>query len=325
MGSKLKIAIGLSIFFAVVSATVVPADSVTSKNWGLYNGEARSHVNAIESYKLTRGSNKIIVAIIDTGVDSKHEYLAANIWHDKDRYIAGWNFVSDKPNPSDDHGHGTHVAGIVHAVSPNTLLLPVKYYSDSNPGSVNLQNTVKALNYAIDHDVDIINYSGGGPEPSEPEYLALKRAEEKGILVIAAAGNEHQNTDIPENRYYPAAYGLSNIITVAATDIHNNLLASSNWGQNHVDVTAPGDNIYSSLPGNRWGYMGGTSMATPFVSGIAAQIKACNPKLTYVQIKSIILSSVDRFPQLSGKIRTSGRVNEYAALLAAKGNSRCAN
>src|SRR4029077_10572959 len=125
----------------------------------------------------------------------------------------------------------------------------------SNPGSVNLRNTVKAINYAIDHGARIINYSGGGPEFSEEEYLAIKRAESKGILFVAAAGNERQNTDLVENYYYPSAYRLSNIISVAATDIHNNLLPSSNWGKKSVDVAAPGENIYSTLPQNKFGYM----------------------------------------------------------------------
>jgi subtilisin family serine protease len=178
-------------------------------------------------------------------------------------------------DPSDDHGHGTHVAGIIGAVTnldsgvsgvaPRVLIMAVKYYSESNPGSVNLKNTIDALNYAIDRGARIINYSGGGPEYSEAEYLAIKRAESRGILVVAAAGNEHQNTDLRERLYYPQAYGLSNIISVAATDINNNLLPSSNWGKSKIDVAAPGENIYSTLPGNRYGYMTGTSQATAFV------------------------------------------------------------
>jgi subtilisin family serine protease len=305
--------------------------ALSFKNWGLVNTEARSHINAIDAWKLEEGSPKVVVAVIDTGVDAHHKDLAANIWHDpshKDQNIYGWNFVNDRANPLDDHGHGTHVAGIIGAVAdPQTgvsgvahhvSIMAVKYYSDSNPGSVNLRNTVRAVNYAVDHGAQIINYSGGGPEPSEEEYLALKRAEAKGILVVSAAGNEHQNTDIPENKYYPAAYRLSNMISVAATDIHNNLLASSNWGKSRVDVAAPGDNIYSTLPGGRYGYMSGTSQATAFVSGLAALLLSEDSSLTPQQLKEIIMGSVDRFPQLAGKLVTGGRVNAYSALLAAK-------
>jgi subtilisin family serine protease len=244
----------------------------------------------------------------------------------------GWNFVTNKANPNDEHGHGTHVAGIIGAVADpksgvsgvahNVSIMSVKYYSDANPGSVNLKNTVRAINYAVDHGARIINYSGGGPEFSEDEYLAIKKAESKGILFVAAAGNEHQNTDLQENYYYPSAYRLSNILSVAATDIHNNLLATSNWGKKRVDVAAPGENIYSTLPGGRYGYMSGTSQATAFVSGLAALLLSQDSSLTPVQLKEIIMSSVDRFPQLENKLATGGRVNAYAALMALKSGPR---
>jgi subtilisin family serine protease len=244
----------------------------------------------------------------------------------------GWNFVTNKSNPIDEHGHGTHVAGIIGAmadpktgvsgVTHHVSIMSVKYYSDSNPGSVNLKNTVRAINYAVDHGARIINYSGGGPEFSEDEYLAIKRAEAKGILFVAAAGNEHQNTDLQENYYYPSAYRLSNILSVAATDIHNNLLATSNWGKKRVDVAAPGENIFSTLPGGRYGYMSGTSQATAFVTGLAALLLSQDPTLTPVQLKEVIMSSVDRFPQLENKLVTGGRVNAYSALLALKSGAR---
>jgi subtilisin family serine protease len=204
------------------------------------------------------------------------------------------------------------VSGVAHHVS----IMSVKYYSDANTGAVNLRNTVKAINYAVQSGAKIINYSGGGPEFSEEEYLAIKKAEAKGVLFVAAAGNERQDTDLVENYYYPSAYRLSNIISVAATDINNQLLKSSNWGKSKVDVAAPGENIYSTLPGGRYGYMSGTSQATAFVTGMAALLLSQNPKLKPTQIKEIIMSSVDRFPQLEAKVATGGRVNAYKALLA---------
>src|SRR5207244_2453282 len=130
--------------------------------------------------------------------------------------------------------------------------------SASNPESLNVSNSAKAIKYAVDHGAKIINYSAGGPEFSEDEYRAIKEAELRGVLFVSAAGNDHQNTDQVENYYYPAAYRLSNIIAVAATDIHNNLLSSSNWGKKRVDVAAPGESIYSTLPNGRFGYMTGT-------------------------------------------------------------------
>ncbi len=298
------------------------------RNWGLINSTGRSHIHALDAWRIEEGSKDVVVAVIDTGLDSSHKNLAKNVWHDPKtsaRKVYGWNFVNDQANPIDDHGHGTHVAGIIGAVNDqksgvsgvahNVSIMAVKYYSDANTGTVNLRNTVKAIRYAVNHGAKIINYSGGGPEFSEEEYLALKEAEARGVLFVAAAGNEHQDTDKTENAYYPAAYGLSNIITVAATNIHNELLPSSNWGRRKVDVAAPGENIYSTLPGGRFGPMTGTSQATAFVSGLSALLLSKDPSLTPKRIKEIIMASVDRVPQLEGKLATGGRINAYAALL----------
>lgn len=314
-------------------ASVIPLQARTAsiqpvvhfKNWGLYNSQADSHIHVKDAWKLSEGSRDVVVAVIDTGIDANHPDLARNLWRDpKNPSQYGWDFTQNSPNPKDDHGHGTHVSGIVGAITnPDTgvsgvakkvSIMAVKYYSDSAPGSVNLINTIKALNYAIDHGAKIINYSGGGPEFSEAEYHAMKRAEAKGILVVCAAGNEHQDTDKRENFYYPAAYGLSNIISVAATDIRNKLISSSNWGKNKVDVAAPGESIYSTLPGGKHGFMTGTSQATAFVTGLAALMLAKNPSLTPLEIKTAIKASTDKLPSLAGKVASGGRVNAYSAL-----------
>lgn len=309
----------------------VTASLPSFKNWGLINNLAKSHINAVEAWKIEEGSKNIVVAVVDTGLDSTHLNLSKNVWNNpksKDNRVYGWNFVTNSPNPIDDHGHGTHVAGIIGAISDpksgvsgvahQVSIMSVKYYSESNSGTVNLENTVKAINYAIDNGARIINYSGGGPDFSEKEYLAIKRAEAAGILFVAAAGNEHQDTDKVQNYYYPSAYRLSNIISVAATDINNNLLKSSNWGKTKVDVAAPGENIYSTLPSQKFGYMSGTSQATAFVTGLAALLLSHNPNLKPTEIKELILKSVDLVPQLKEKIATGGRVNAYSALLALK-------
>ena len=317
----------LKLVCATCFAVQPHLSEMQTKNWGLYNSVEHSHIHAQDSMLLTKGSHKVIVGILDTGIDPNHVELSHNIWSQTEQNIAsfvyGWNFVTDTANPLDDHGHGTHIAGIIKAVSPKVALLPVKYYSDVNTGFQNLRNTVRAIRYAVDRGVNIINYSGGGSKFSEEEYLALKYAESKGVLVVAAAGNEHQDTDKAENYYYPASYRLKNIISVASVDIHNQLLPSSNWGAKRVDVAAPGKNIYSTLPGNRYGYMTGTSQATAFVSGVAAQLKACNPKLTYVQIKSTIMSTVDKVSYLKGKVIAGRRVNELAALQKILVKGRC--
>lgn len=295
------------------------------KNWGIANARAASHVDALEAWKIEKGSKNVLVAVIDTGLDANHPDLKANVYRDKDNHY-GFDFVKNGADPIDEHGHGTHVAGIIGAVAnPKTgvsgvaqsvSIESVKYYADSNTGAVNLKNTVKAIEWAVNSGAKIINYSGGGPEFAEEEYLALKKAEAKGILVVAAAGNERSDTDKPENYYYPSAYRLTNIISVAATDINNKLIRSSNWGKTKVDVTAPGENIYSTLPNGRYGFMTGTSQATAFVTGIAALLLAHDPSLTPAKIKDIIRGSVDHYPELKDKVASGGRVNAKNALLA---------
>jgi len=295
------------------------------KNWGIGNARAASHVDALEAWKIEKGSKSVLVAVIDTGIDANHPDLKTNVYRDQNNNY-GFDFVKNAANPVDEHGHGTHVAGIIGAVAnPKTgvsgvaqsvSIEAVKYYADSNTGAVNLQNTVKAIEWAVNSGAKIINYSGGGPEFAEEEYIALKKAESKGVLVVAAAGNERSDTDQPENYYYPSAYRLTNIISVAATDINNKLIRSSNWGKTKVDVTAPGENIFSTLPNGRYGFMTGTSQATAFVSGIAALLLAHNPSLTPARIKEIIRASVDAYPELKEKVAAGGRVNAKKALLA---------
>lgn len=309
------------------SAVVPPLDGVKVRfrNWGISNEVASSHVRAPDAWKLEKGSSSVIVGVVDTGIDAQHPDLAPNIWKSKEGQF-GWDYTVNKPNPLDFHGHGTHVAGIIGAVAnpksgvagvaQKVSIMAVKYYSDSNSGAVNLRNTIRAIEYAIENGAKIINYSGGGPEFSQAEYLAIKKAEAKGVLFVAAAGNERQDTDEAQNSYYPSAYGLQNMISVAATDINNRLIASSNWGKKHVDVAAPGENIYSTLPGGRYGTMTGTSQATAFVTGIAALLLSKNPKLTPVEIRRIIVESADPIPGLASRIRSGGRANAYAALLA---------
>lgn len=322
----------LSAWAALAPAEKGPSIHKNQKfrNWGLANDEDRSHIQAVDAWQIQRGSKSVVVAVIDTGVDANHPDLKENIWEKREgnQRIYGWDFVSNRPNPSDVHGHGTHVSGIIGAVAnpsagvsgvaQKVSILPIRYYSESNSGAVNLANTVKALRYAVDQGAAIINYSGGGPEFSEEEYLAMKYAEAKGVLVVAAAGNERQNIDREENYYYPAAYRLKNVISVASTDIHNALLPSSNWGKTKVDIAAPGEKIFSTMPRGRYGNMTGTSQATAFVTGVAAlalsEAKARGIKLSPEEVRELIMASADQLPQLKDKVATNGRVNAFRTL-----------
>lgn len=241
--------------------------------------------------------------------------------------VHGWNFVHNDNKLTDNHGHGMHIAGIIAAngkhdgrsgvsgVAPNVSIMALKYYDPKSSNSNNLKNTVNAIRYAIKMKVNIINYSGGGTDYSAEEFAAVKEAEKAGILFIAAAGNERSNSDEAGKHYYPADYGLSNIISVTAVNKEKTeVLASSNFGVRTVDLAAPGENIYSTLPNNAYGTMTGTSQATAFVTGVAALIMSHNRDFTAADVKRYILRTGDEYPTLLSKTGTAKLLNSFKAL-----------
>jgi subtilisin family serine protease len=323
---KLLSLILISTAFISGSASAASLSEFNSKNWALGSSAAKVQ----KAWSITQGSKNVVVAVIDTGIDAHHPDLKANLWKAPLKSSTyGWDFVTRSANPTDVHGHGTHIAGIIGAianpktgtagVAQNVQIMPIRYYSEAAPGSVNLANTIKALHFAIDNGARIINYSGGGPEYSEEEFQAMKKAQEKGVLIVAAAGNEHNNTDLEENRYYPAAYehkGLKNIISVASIDSEGKLLPSSNYGVKSVDIAAPGEGILSTIPGGKYGKLTGTSQATAFVTGVAALILSKQPNLSPSQIKEVIMNSASLSQNLRGKVAASGSLDALKAVSA---------
>ncbi|WP_413288253.1 S8 family peptidase [Bdellovibrio sp. HCB337] len=315
-------------------------DPAINQAWGLKKSDAA------RAWSVSKGSRSVVVAVIDTGADVSHEDMDENIWSNpgetgkdskgRDKAtnkvdddgngfvddVHGWNFVSNNNSLTDNHGHGTHIAGIIGAkagnnkgisgISPEVSLMILKYYDPKVSGTDNLKNTVASIKYAVKMGANIINYSGGGTEFSQEEKDAIVEAEKKGILFVAAAGNERSNSD--QFKYYPADYGLSNIVSVTAIDPSTEVLSSSNYGVETVDLAAPGQNILSCLPGNTYGYMTGTSQATAFVSGAAALVMARREAFKAVEIKKYILSTGDAVASLSTKTRTSRQLNLYKAL-----------
>ncbi len=283
----------------------------------------QGNIHLLEAWKNYPGQIKkdVIVAVVDTGIDPTHPFLKDNLYL-PDKIVTSSNFGVDfsknfitKSAPMDTNGHGSHVSAIIKSVYPHVKLLVLKYYNSQASGQDNLKSTIEALNYAVSQNVDIINYSGGGPEPSREELQILKRAEEKGILVVAAAGNEEADIDNRQNAYYPASYGLENIITVAAHDQQLRLLPTSNYGKKSVDIVAPGVRINSALPfSHRSGNLTGTSQATAFVTGVAALIKSQVPELTPGQVKNIINQSAIKEVVMYEKAKSHGRLNAAGAL-----------
>ena len=302
-----------------------PKDLTSSYvSWGI-NPENPSSINLLAAWKKFKKKKEIIVAVVDTGIDPIHPFLEKNIFVESgniDTKNFGVDFSKDKKDknsPLDQHGHGTHVAGIIKSIYPDVKILALKYYNPTASGIDNLNSTVEALRYAVENNVDVINYSGGGPEAAVEELRILKEAERKGILVVAAAGNEESNIDDKKKAYYPASYGLQNIITVTAHDEDLKILSTSNYGRSGVDIFAPGYRIKSSLQNGRAGFLTGTSQATAFVTGVVALIKSQYPNLTTEKIKEIIKSSAKKESSMEGKCVSGGRLDAASALsLAAK-------
>jgi subtilisin family serine protease len=297
-------------------------------------------INLEEALKLFHEEIPVTVAVIDTGVDKDHELLKNNIVTTTGAQATAKNYGksfenASKPStlPNDDNGHGSNVAGIILSIAKNSKILPLKYYLASNSGVKNLNASLEALKTAIDSNVAVINYSGGGPDKNAQEEKLLKMAEEKGIIVVAAAGNESTNIDLGGKKaYYPASYNLSNIITTASytvtQDLEMELLPSSNYGKLTVDIAAPGHRINSASPGaNHKGTseMSGTSQATALVTGVVSMIKSNFPKLTAQQIKSVIIASAVEVPSFKGKLVSNGKLDAAKALEMSKKLSESLN
>lgn len=286
----------------------------------------------------TIGSREVIVAVIDSGIDYRHEDLAENMWKnskeipgnglddDGNGYVDdvyGWNFNNNTSDPFDDNKHGTHVSGIIGAVagnnkgtigmSPKVSLMACKFLGRDGRGTT--AAAIRAIEYAVSNGAKVLNNSWGGKRFSLPLLSTITWARRNGVLFVAAAGNGSENIEI--SPLYPASYGASNIIAVASTDANDVKSTFSNYGKDSVDLAAPGTSIYSTLPLGWYGLLSGTSMSTPHVSGAAALMWAYRPDLDFDDLKEMILKSVDPVDSLRGITVTGGRLNVYNALALA--------
>jgi subtilisin family serine protease len=319
------------------------SDPLYGKLWGLKNtgqsiegesGKAGIDIKAETAWARTKGSSSTVIAVIDTGTDYTHPDLKDNIWknpgevpndgidNDKNGYIDdvnGWNFFDGNNNPYYGPGeddHGTHVSGTIAGkantagvigVAPNVKVMPLKFIG---PFGGSLDDAIAAINYAKAKGVKITNNSWGGGGYSQALYDTIKNS---NSLFVAAAGNSSSNADTTP--MYPAAYNLSNILSVAAITNTGSMASFSNYGATSVDVAAPGQSILSTLPLNTYEYFDGTSMAAPHATGVAALVTAVNSSFTPLQIKDRIMKTVTKLSSLTGKTVTGGLINAGAAVV----------
>lgn len=300
-------------------------------------------------YFKAKGQNReVVVALIDTGVDTKQVDLKAHLWtnalekfngRDDDNNgfvddVYGWNFFGgnnklceyanfDATYQTYEDDHGTHCAGIIAATTNNKvgvsgiagdanvkiMILKALGGDDSETGSGVTSAIVDAIYYAEKMGASICNISFGGYE----EDPTLKRTiEESNMLFVCAAGNEARNSDTTP--IYPAGYDLPNVISVCNINADGTLAKTSNYGSRSVDLAAPGSDIVSTLVNNEFGKMTGTSMAAPMVTGSAAMLYSFHTNMTASDAKKIILSSVKKLPTLKGKVKSGGMINLEAML-----------
>ena len=334
--------------FTVRASDVTPNDPFLPRLWGLDNtgqtvnwttGTADADIDAKEAWSVSTGSPDVVVAVIDTGVDVSHPDLAQNIWvnpgedcagcrtngvdDDGNGYVddwRGWDFVNGDNNPTDDNGHGTHVAGTIAAAGNNGLgvtgvtwsskVMPLKFLAADGTGTA--ADAISAILYARAKGVPMLSNSWGGDEFSQAMLAAIHQTDESGELFVAAAGNDFTNTDTAPN--YPSGYDVPNVLAVGATDQFDRKAWFSNYGARSVDLAAPGTNVYSTWRGGTYRFEDGTSMAAPHVAGAAALAKAVFPNATGVGLKALLLRTVDPLASLAGTSRTGGRLNaDHAA------------
>ncbi len=305
------------------------------QNTGQRGGTPGADIDALRAWNVSTGDRRVIVAVIDTGMDATHPDLAANLYTNPGEIadngvdddgngfvddVHGWDFENEDNDPFDDNGHGTHVSGTIGAVGDNGVgvvgvnwkvsIMPLKFLGAEGFGLTS--DAVEAIDYATVMGARVLSNSYGGGGFANAMVEAIGAGASSGSLFVAAAGNSGSNNDIdPE---YPASYPLPNVVSVGATDANDNLATFSSWGANSVLLAAPGVDIVSTVPGGEYGSKRGTSMATPMVSGALALLEAAEPGMSVQEAITRLGESVDPLPALKGRVITGGRLNLFRLL-----------
>jgi uncharacterized repeat protein (TIGR03803 family) len=325
----------------IAHASVIPNDSSFGNLWGMHNtgqsaGTADADIDAPEAWDMHTGSAAVKVGVIDTGIDHTHPDLAANMWtnpnevagngidDDGNGYVddvRGWDFVNNDNIAMDDNNHGTHCAGTIGGAGNNgqgvagvcwtVSLIPLKFLNAGGSGATS--DAVEAVAYGNLIGLHMTSNSWGGGGFNQALKDQIDAAHTAGILFVAAAGNSNSNNDVVQN--YPSNYDSPCVLAVASTTRTDGKSSFSSYGLTTVELGAPGSDIYSTVPGGGYASFSGTSMATPHVSGACALLKASKPSLTHMEIKDVIMASVDVTPAMTGITVTGGRLNVHKALL----------
>lgn len=323
-------------------------DPQASRVWS-FQDAAKYGVSVNSAYKEygTTNTSTVIVAVVDTGIDTQHEDLKDVLWtnaneipangidDDQNGYIDdvyGINtLVRDAQgratgNNKDTHSHGTHVSGTIGAkqnngkgiagIASNVKIMGIRTVpNNSDETDVDV---AEAFIYAAKNGAKIINCSFGKSSNEGGNLIpeTLKHIQDNyGVLVIAAAGND--SNDIDRRPTYPASHKSDNLLIVASTASSGSMSGFSNYGKINVDVAAPGSSIFSTTPGNRYESMSGTSMASPTTAGVAAEILSHYPHLSPLQLKEVLMKSVTKIDRFTDKMVSGGRIDllkglEYA-------------
>jgi subtilisin family serine protease len=340
--------------YFVYANDTLPNDPFFNEMWGLSDlgcafcdgSRPSASINAARAWDITTGSDDVVAAVIDTGIDLSHPDLAANAWKnpneidgnkvddDGNGYVDdmnGWNFYGEDAQVykgATEDLHGTHVAGTIGAEGNNGIgvtgvawkvkLMSLKFLGGEK-GRGSTSDALRAINYAIDMkkrgvNLRVINASWGGGGFSISLRNAIAEAGEAGILFVCAAGNDGEDTDqVP---HYPSNYSteLSNVVSVAAMTSTSYLTTFSNYGHNSVSVAAPGQSIMSTLPEGGYGKLSGTSMASPYVAGLAVLLFANEPGLTPAEARRRIVSTSEPAAAVASRVVMSGRADAHSAL-----------
>jgi len=297
---------------SVISRVLSTKDPDRKLQYGL------DKINADKAWPITSGSENVVIAVLDSGVDLNHPDLKKNL-------TRGFTAINGTNSANDDNGHGTHVAGIIGAaannqggigLAPECKIMPVKVLAAKGSGTDS--DIAEGVIWAVDHGAKVINLSLGGEGAGKTLENAMKYAYNNNVLVVAAMGNNGSRL-----KTYPAGY--NNIVAVGATDINNKVTSFSNFGD-WISVSAPGLKIHSTFPTykvelNRYnltnGYasLSGTSMATPYVSALAGLLISQNAQIKRADIRKRIENTANDIDQTNfDDFSGFGIIDAYKAL-----------